>query len=60
MEGGGKGFIFFFWKCFFHYGEAREGKGVIFCTNSLWEGGRVHLDFFSSFFFTVEGEGGGG
>jgi hypothetical protein len=23
----GKGYIFF-WKRFFHYGEAREGKGV--------------------------------
>jgi hypothetical protein len=28
-EEGGKGLIFF-WKCFFHCGVAREGKGVIF------------------------------
>jgi hypothetical protein len=37
--GGGKGLIFF-WKCFFHCGEAREGKGVIFFTNSLWDEGK--------------------
>ncbi len=50
-EEGGKGYIGFFWKCFFHCGEGREGKGVIFFTNSLWDGERVHLDFFSSFFY---------
>ncbi len=27
-EEGGKGYIGFFWKCFFHCGEGREGKGV--------------------------------
>ncbi len=27
-------------KCFFHCGEARKGKGVIFFTNSLWDGGK--------------------
>jgi hypothetical protein len=38
----GEGYIGFFWKCFFHCGEGREGKGVIFFTNSLWDGERVH------------------
>jgi hypothetical protein len=33
-EEGGKGYIFF------HCGEAREGKGVIFFTNSLWDRGK--------------------
>ncbi len=28
-EEGGKGYIFF-WKCFFHCGMVREGKGVFF------------------------------
>ncbi len=28
------------WKCIFHCGEAREGKGVIFFTNSLWDRGK--------------------
>jgi hypothetical protein len=32
---------FFRVKCFFHCGEAREGKGVYFCTNSLWGEGSV-------------------
>jgi len=32
---------FFRVKCFFHCGEAREGKGVIFCTNSLCGEGSV-------------------
>jgi hypothetical protein len=35
-----------FWKCFFHCGEAREGKGVIFFTNSLWDGMRGVFSFF--------------
>ncbi len=39
-EEGGKGYIGFFWKCFFHCGEGREGKVVIFFTNSLWDGGK--------------------
>jgi len=40
-EEGGKGYIFF-WKCFFHYGVAREVKGVIrVFTNSLWGEGSV-------------------
>ncbi len=39
-EEGGKGYIGFFWKCFFHCGEGREGKGVIFLTNSLSDGGK--------------------
>ncbi len=36
-----------------------RGQGFIFY--SLWDGGgkRVHLDFFSFIFWTVEGEGGG-
>jgi hypothetical protein len=34
-EEGGNGYIFF-WKCFFHCGMAREGKGFFFFTNSLW------------------------
>jgi hypothetical protein len=34
---------FFFLEIFFSlWREAREGKGVIFCTNSLWEGGKCH------------------
>ncbi len=63
--GGGKGVNLGALKMFFHCGKAREGKGVIFLTNSLWDEGkdapgeRVHFDFFSSF-FTIEGEGGGG
>jgi hypothetical protein len=32
---------FFRVKCFSHCGEAREGKGVIFCTNSLWGRGGI-------------------
>ncbi len=39
-EEGGKGYIGFFWKCFFHCGEGKEGKGVIFFTNSLWDRGK--------------------
>jgi hypothetical protein len=38
---GGKGLIGFFWKCFFHCGGAREGKGVIFLGTSLWGEGSV-------------------
>ncbi len=38
MEGGGgKGVHFLGLNVFFHCGEVKEGKGVIFCTNS-WEG----------------------
>ncbi len=40
-EEGGKGLIGFFWKCFFHCGGAREGKGVMFLGNSLWGEGSV-------------------
>jgi hypothetical protein len=40
---------FFFWKCFFHCGEAREGKGVIFFTNSLWDKGKGASWFFFLF-----------
>jgi hypothetical protein len=42
VEGGGgeRGTFRVFWKCFFHCGKAREGKGVIFFTNSLWDRGK--------------------
>ncbi len=60
MEGGGKGVFFFFWKSFFHYGEAREGKGVIFCTKFIMGGGKGYTLIFFFFFFNVDGEGGGG
>jgi hypothetical protein len=51
-----------FWKCFFHCGEAREGKGVIFFTNSLWDGERVHRGkgctlIFFFFFLLLRGRG---
>jgi hypothetical protein len=42
---------------FFHCGEARERKGVMFYTKSLWDEGkgapgeRVQVDFFFSFFY---------
>ncbi len=48
---------------FFHCGEARERKGVMFYTKSLWDGGngapgeRVHVDFFFSFFLLLKGRG---
>jgi hypothetical protein len=59
VEGGGdKGVhLRFFRNVFFHCGEAREGKGVMFFTKSLWDRGkgapreRVQVDFFSSFFY---------
>jgi len=64
--GGGKGLhLRFFGNVFFHCGKAKEGKGVMFFTKSLWDGGksapgeRVQVDFYF-LFFTVEGEGGGG
>jgi hypothetical protein len=65
LQGEGVRLDFFLTKCFFHCGEPREGKGVIFKKNSLWDGGkgasgeRVQVDFFL-LFFIVEGEGGGG
>ncbi len=59
-EEGGKGLIGFFWKCFFHCGEAREGKGVIFFYKFIMGRGKGCKLIFFLLFFTVEGEGGGG
>ncbi len=66
MEGGGEKGVHlkFFENVFFHCGKAREGKGVMFFTKSLWAGERVHWGkrcrlIFFLLFFTVEGEGGG-
>ncbi len=57
-EEGGKGVhLRFSGNVFFHCGEAREGKGVMFFTKSLWAGERVHrgkgcrLIFFLIFFY---------
>jgi len=59
-EEGEKGTLGFSGNVFFIVEKVGRGSlGVIFFTNSLWDGERVHFDFFSSF-FTVEGEGGGG
>jgi hypothetical protein len=44
--GGGKGVhLRFSRNVFFHCGEAREGKGVMIFTKSLWDGERVHLKY---------------
>ncbi len=40
VQGEGVRLDFFLAKCFFHCGEATEGKGVIFFTNSLWDWGK--------------------
>jgi hypothetical protein len=42
VEGGGEKGVHlrFFRNVFFHCGEAREGKGVMFFTKSLWDGGK--------------------
>ncbi len=53
--------LFFFWKCFFHCGEAREGKGVrgvevnVFFSPSLemWKEGGKGLIFFLEIFFSL-------
>jgi hypothetical protein len=44
---------FFFSKCFFHYGVAKEGftGGYFFLKIHHGTGERVHLEFFSSFFY---------
>jgi len=57
QEGGGETGTFFFWKCFFHRGQAREGKGVIFLQIHYGTKERVQADFF--FFFFIFGGGGG-
>jgi len=43
-EEGGKGYIGFFWKCFFHCGEGREGfiEGNFFLQIHYGTGERVH------------------
>jgi hypothetical protein len=39
--GGGKGVhLRFSGNVFFHCGKAKEGKGVMFFTKSLWDGGK--------------------
>jgi len=52
-------FCYFFPICNFHklLFTVEKGQGL-YCIHCV-RGGKVHLDFFS-FFFTVEGEGGGG
>jgi hypothetical protein len=40
VQGEGVRLDFVLAKCFFHCGEAREGKVVILFTNSLWDGGK--------------------
>ncbi len=67
VEGGGGGFrgtLGFSRNVFFIVERVGRGSpGVIFFTNSLWDGGegapweRVHLDFFSSFFLLWRGRG---
>jgi len=52
-EEGGKGYIGFFWKCFFHFGEAREGftEGNFFYKFIMGRGKGCTLILFSSFFY---------
>jgi hypothetical protein len=40
VQGEGVRLDFFLAECFFHCGEAKEGKVVMFFTIPLWDGGK--------------------
>ncbi len=60
-EEGGKGYIGFFRKCFFHCGEGREGftGGNFFYKFIVGRGKGCTLIFYFFIFFIVQGERGG-
>ncbi len=58
-EEGGEGYIGFFWKCFFHCGEGREGftGGNFFYKFIVGWGKGCTLMFFFFFFLLLRGRG---